>query len=270
MANLPKNPPVTNRAGAEKNKAANAIHMQDQFKAGSQPMDTSAISKLGAAFTGEQRQQDVAATGAEASKAVAGVEREQQVNEIAQDSRNIKDQDQLDQSIMEKKNKLLAMNLEFKDEEFDTALEIEKLGQTQDFNNEMQISDLALESFADKNEYAEMLILSNQKIKQQAADDQWELDVYLEAEKDGVISRAIAADAALAQKFALAKAEAQRKARESRRKAASSNRTTGALTAAAGVAVSFISPAIGGPMIVQGAQTYAAAESQPEDDPALA
>ena len=36
---ISQNPPVTNQRAAEKNKAANTILMQDQFKAGSAPKD---------------------------------------------------------------------------------------------------------------------------------------------------------------------------------------------------------------------------------------
>jgi hypothetical protein len=255
-------PPVLNREAAEKNKAASAIHLQGQFKAGQGPADSSAIQKLGAAFTGEQRGADVAATAAEATRGVAVAERDKQRSDIETTGQNIQNQEQLDRVIQDQKTKLIQMNIGITEDEFADDISITQLNENMDFQNDTQLNDLAKLSFESDEEYADMLQQSYQITQDQIEADAWELSVYDNAMNDAALSKQIAADTELAAKIKQARDRAAQKLAASKAKAGKQKKMIGAVKVAAGIGVSFIpgGQVAGTGLITSGAGEAVAAE----------
>ena len=246
-------PPVTNQAAADKNKAANAIHMQDQFKAGQAPKDASAIQKLGAAFTGEQQSQDLQATGAEASQAVADVERDQQLGEIEQAEQNIKDQAQLSQSIQDQKNEIIAMDIGITEDEFADDQMIEKLNTDLDFSNATQVNDLMLQKAQSKEEYQDMLQDSIQRVQTQVANDEWEAGAYKRLEDNKQLKGNLMKDEAVAAEMKRYAAEANQKLKDSRSSLKSKYQILNASRTIGGaIAMWFTQGAVGGDQLGKG------------------
>ena len=250
---LPKSPPATNKAAADKNKAANAIHMQDQFKAGAAPQDTSSLQKLGAAFTGEQRSQDVQASGAEAAKAVEGIGREQKAGELEQSEQNIKDQEQLNKSIESQKSALIDMDIGITEDEFADEMTIKTLNEQQDFQNETQLMDLARLAVDSDEEFLELSEESYQRTTRQLKEDEWELDVYDRIANDKALSKKIAADASLSQEIDDARRAAEEKAAQSKAKAAKQGKALAATKVVVGAAAMYSSGGtVGSNLVVEG------------------
>jgi hypothetical protein len=216
---LPQNPPVTNKQAAEKNQAANAIHLQQQFKAGAAPQTTDTLSKLGAAFTGQQAQAANQAAAAQGAADVAGAEREQRIAGIEQQAQNIQDEEQLAQSIQDQKNELLAMDIGISEDEFADELMLQQMEQQNDFQNETQLMDLARLTFESDEEYQNALQMSQQKIDEQIADDRWELSVYDRMQNDKAWADKLAKDSKLKADIAAARRAAEERIKRRKEKA---------------------------------------------------
>jgi len=252
------NPPITNPAAAEKQKAAQAIHAQSQFKAGSQPGDISAINKLGEAFTGQQQQADVAGLAGEAASDVADIEREQQAGQLEQTEANIQDQEQLTMSIQDQKNKLISMNIGITEDQFADDMTIRRIKEDQNFANETQLNDLALLSINNKEDYQNMLQDSYQRTQAKQVNDQWELDVYRRAAQDEATRSKIMKDETKTQEIQRAAAEAERKADEAKGKAGKMKKVIGAAKVVGGaVAMYYSGGTVGGSMVASGASDVA-------------
>ena len=260
---LPQNPPVTNKAAAEKNKAANAIHMQEQFKAGSQPKDSGALAKLGAAFTGQQAQQDVAAAGVEAASDVADIAREQEGAQLDQASQNIKDQEQLDQAIENQKNRIVEMGIGISEDEFATELQIQKLNEDQNYWNETAVMDQARMQLGSDEEYAKALQLSQQRIKEEIADSQYRLDVYVQAENDKDMQAHMAKDTKMREQMAIAKRAEEERIKKAKNKLAKQGKMMAAAKIVVGAsAMYYTGGAVGGNLVAEGGKEATAAEGQ--------
>jgi hypothetical protein len=260
---LPQNPPVINKAAADKNKAASAIHMQEQFKAGAAPQDTSTIQKLGAAFTGEQRAQDVAATGAEAAKAVGTAERDFELGELERAEQNIKDQEQLTKAIEDQKNKLVDRDIGITEDEFADKQLIQKLNEEQDFHSETQFMDLARLQIDSDEDYQDMLLDSEQRVLTQQNEDEWELDVYNRAMADKDMLSKLQKDAAKMQEIENARRAAEEKAKQAAAKAGKQRKMIAVAKVGAGVGMMYVpgGQAAGASMAAGGASDFAS-ESQ--------
>ena len=236
---ISQNPPVTNQRAAEKNKAANTILMQDQFKAGSAPKDSSTLQKLGAAFTGQQMAQDVAATGAEAASEVANIERDRKSLNIEQSEQNRKDRERLTKSIEDQKNKIIQMNIGIDEDSFADSLMIRQLQENQQFANDTQVADLARLTFESDEDYRNILQASNQRMQQKQKELEWQLDTFNQALKDKQLSQKIAKDTALEAEIRLARDRVKEDQKRLQKKMAKNQAAMGVLKTGAGVAMMF-------------------------------
>ena len=248
-------PPITNAAAAQKNKAAGQIHTQSMFKAGGKdlPTDASAIQKLGAAFTEEQGQADVQLAQSQAADVVADTGRAFEGSELERAEQNLQNQATVDQNIMEQKTRLVEMNIGINEDEFEDQQQIERLEQEQNFANETQVIDLARLKFEDDEEFKDVMQQVEQNIQQTQADDDWELTVYKQAMADSNLRAEILADVGLQAKIRAAEARAEKKKKDADAKAAKAGMVTGAIEATAGVGMMTASGGkIGSTQVIQG------------------
>ena len=258
---IANNPPITNVDQAEKQKAAQAIHLQSQMKAGEAPTKAENINKLGAAFTTGQAQTDLAASQAQAADEVAAVEREKQLGDIEQAHENIQDQEQLTKAIQDQKNQLIAMDIGITEDDFANEMLIRQLEEDGQFQNETQLNDLAVLTFESEEDYANMLQDSNQRVQQQLKDDEWELSVYDRAMQDKQMRDNIMKDEAKAEQVRVAREQAAEKARAAKEKAGKTKKMVGAAKMVGGaVLMYYTGGAVGGEMVASGASDVAAKE----------
>jgi hypothetical protein len=257
---LSQNPPIINKVAADKNKAANAIHLQQQMKAGP-AKSAESLGNVASAFTGGNIQADVAAQGAEGQRQVADVQAQNTMGQLDQAQQNQKAKEQLSRTLADQQSKLKGIGLELDESEFADAMSIQNMKNTQNFQNETQLNDLARLSFESDEDYMDALLQSQQLVDQQAADDAWELSVYTRMENDKEWSRKLEKDEALATKVRAAKARAAKKAADSKKKAGKMKKMVGVAKIGAGAAITYFSggtaAGAGGSLMASGASDVA-------------
>ena len=238
---LPPSPPITDRATAEKQKAANALRTMDAFKAGSKamPKDVADIQQAGQAVAQQQAQADIAATGAEATDTVKQAEQGLKQQKLEQQEQNIKTGEQLNQKLEDQKSELIQLDIGINETDFDNKQMIAELEQGQNFSNEQQLLDFMALTAKSDEDFKDKSQAMQQSLEEQVKADEWELQVFTAALDSEYFKDKLAKDKALNDRLIAAKAEAERKAKESRKKAGMFSKMVGAVKLATAVAVTF-------------------------------
>ena len=254
-----ENPPITNVDQAEKQKAAQAIHVMSSMKAGEAPTTTDKINKLGAAFTSGQARTDLEANKAEAIDDVATIEREKNLEDIDQSHQNIKDQEQLNKAIEDQKNQLIAMDIGITEDDFANEMMIRQLEEEGNFQNESQILDFARIKFKDREDYVNLVQESDQRAQQQVSDDATELVVFNAKTASKAAKEKIQKDEAMAEKIRIAEQQAKEKEAAAKAKANKTQKMVGAAKMVGGaVMMYYTGGAVGGEMVASGASDVTA------------
>ncbi len=231
------NPPILNPRAEAKNRAANAIHVASQFKAGSAPKDPETLQTLSANLGGEQAQAGVVEAARQASEDIAGIETTKQLGDIEAAQQRSQAEDQLSRSIMEQQNKILAMDIGITEDEFADDMMIQQLNETQEFQNATQLLDFARATATNDEEYQDALLAMEQEVASKQREDEWELSVYERLARDETLQKKLALDRKQKYEIKLAQEEAARQAEKSAKKASRVRKAIGVAKVVAGVAI---------------------------------
>ena len=218
---LPPSPPITDRATAEKQKAANALRTMDAFKAGSKamPKNVADIQQAGQTVAQQQAQADIAATGAEVTDTVKQAEQGLKQQKLEQQEQNIKTGEQLNQKLENQKSELIRLDIGINETDFANKQMISELDRNQTFSNEQQLVDFMTLTAKSDEDFQNKSQAMRQSLEEQVKADDWELQVFTAALDSEYFKDKLAKDAALNDRLIAAKEEAKRKAEASRRKA---------------------------------------------------
>ena len=238
-------PPVTNRRAAEKAKAANAIHLQEQLKASEMakkpPVDPSTLSKLGAQFTGAGAAADTEAALGAAQREATDIGREFKQSQLEQQEANLASMENLDRSIIDQQNELVGMNIGITEDIFANDQSIQRLERDGRIENETELLDLARLVAQNDEEFASYAQEMDQAIREEIDSAEWELKVYERALDEETLYEGRRLDNETKNKIRAAKAAAERKAQAAREKAGKFSKAVGAAKIVAGAGITYAS-----------------------------